>query len=525
MIVTYCWCGIVCSTLCSCLRFPPAAHPDWSATRTISVTFFFERYTMDSQPTPAREPGKLRRTLSNRQIGMIAIGGVIGAGLFAGSGGVIHSAGPAVIVAYVGIGAVLVLIMRMLAELAVASPDSGSFASYAARELGPWAGATLSYLYMYTWMITIGYEATAAATIMHSFVPAIAPWLWALVFMVAFTGINLAAAKVFGEFEFWISLVKVVTIGGFILIGLAAILGFIPGFESPGLTNFTGSFAPNGWTPVWLATVTVFFSFFGSESVTIAAAEAKDPAAAVRRAIRTVVTRILVFYVGSIAVIIALVPASDEALKAGPYALVFERLGLPAAAVIMSVVIITAMLSLMNSGIFVTSRMVYAAADRGELPRALTATNKRGVPVRAVLVASVGGFLTVGANYFVPGPDLFMFLLSSSGAIAIFVYGFIAVTQLRSRFRMGKAGAKALSLRMWAHPFGGIVVLAALASVIVALAYVEETRLSLILSTGAAVVFTCVGFVLQKRKGLRLDASLESVEEGREPAVQPGTGH
>ncbi|MEV7605715.1 amino acid permease [Paenarthrobacter sp. NPDC089322] len=481
---------------------------------------------MDSQLAPALESGRLKRTLSNRQIGMIAIGGVIGAGLFAGSGGVIHSAGPAVIVAYIGIGAVLVLIMRMLAELAVASPDSGSFASYAARELGPWSGVTLSYLYMYTWMITIGYEATAAASIMHSFVPAVAPWVWALIFMVAFTGINLAAAKVFGEFEFWISLIKVLTIGGFILFGVLAILGFIPGFESPGLSNFTGSFVPNGWTPVWLATVTVFFSFFGSESVTIAAAEAKDPAMAVRRAIRTVVARILVFYVGSIAVIIALVPAGDGALLAGPYALVFERLGLPAAAVIMSIVIITAMLSLMNSGIFVTSRMIYAAADRGELPKSLTVTNKRGVPVRAVLFASTGGFLTVAANYFVPGPDLFMFLLSSSGAIAVFVYAFIAVTQLRSRARMGQDGAKALALKMWAHPFGGIVVLAALASVIVALAYAEETRLSLALSTGAAILFTCLGFIHQKRKSLR-PAVLEddpATEEPRQPATQSSPG-
>ncbi len=481
---------------------------------------------MDSKLKPALEPDGLRRTLSNRQIGMIAIGGVIGAGLFAGSGGVIHSAGPAVIVAYMAIGGVLVLIMRMLAELAVASPNSGSFAAYAARELGPWAGVTLSYLYMYTWMITIGYEAVAAASIMHTFVPALAPWLWALIFMIAFTSINLAAAKVFGEIEFWISLVKVATIAGFILIGVLAIFGFIPGFASPGLSNFTGSFAPNGWTPVWLATVTVFFSFFGSESVTIAAAEAKDPGAAVRRAIRTVVTRILVFYVGSIAVIIALVPSGDDALLKGPYALVFERLGLPAAAAIMSVVIITAMLSLMNSGIFVTSRMIYAAADRGELPRALTRTNKSGVPVRAVLIASTGGFLTVAANYFVPGPDLFMFLLSSSGAIAVFVYAFIAVTQLRSRARMGKAGANALSLKMWAHPFGGIAVLAALSSVIIALAYAEETRLSLALSTGAAVLFTCLGFIHQKRKASRSGLTQEDpiVEEQQEPVAQTGIG-
>lgn len=478
---------------------------------------------MDSKLRPDVDSGRLKRTLSNRQIGMIAIGGVIGAGLFAGSGGVIHSAGPAVIVAYVAIGAVLVLIMRMLAELATASPDSGSFASYAAREFGPWAGVTLSYLYMYTWMITIGYEATAAASIMHTFMPSIAPWLWALIFMVAFTAINLAAAKVFGEFEFWISLIKVVTIAGFILIGVLAILGFIPGFESPGLSNFTGAFAPNGWTPVWLATVTVFFSFFGSESVTIAAAEAKDPGAAVRRAIRTVVTRILVFYVGSIAVIIALVPSGDDALLKGPYALVFEHLGLPAAAVIMSIVIITAMLSLMNSGIFVTSRMIYAAADRGELPNALTLTSKGGVPVRAVLIASSGGFLTVAANYFVPGPDLFMFLLSSSGAIAVFVYAFIAVTQMRSRARMGKGGAEALTLKMWAHPFGGIAVLLALASVIVALAYVEETRLSLALSTGAAVVFTVLGFVHQKRRMLSAAAAFnDSATTEQGATVQPG---
>jgi L-asparagine transporter-like permease len=185
---------------------------------------------------------------------MIAIGGVIGAGLFVGSGTAISAAGPAVLLAYIGVGAVVFLIMRMLAELAVASPDSGSFATYATRAFGPWAGGTVSSLYTYSWVVVIGFEATAGAAIVHGFFPAVAPWAAALVFMLVFTLTNLVSARAFGQFEFWFALIKVVAICAFLVIGALAIAGALPGTDAPGLSNLTGhGFAPHGWQPVWLA--------------------------------------------------------------------------------------------------------------------------------------------------------------------------------------------------------------------------------------------------------------------------------
>jgi L-asparagine transporter-like permease len=451
-----------------------------------------------SSPTIESPTVQLQRTLGHRQIAMIAIGGVIGAGLFVGSGAVIASAGPAVLLAYAGIGAVLVLIMRMLGELATQSPDSGSFATYATRELGPWAGSTVSSLYMYTWMVTIGFEAVVAAGILNDLAPALPSWTWALLVMAVFTGVNMVTAKVFGEVEFWFSLIKVVTIVLFIVVGIIAILGGIPNFDSPGLGNVTDDFVPHGWNAVWLATVIVFFSFFGSETVSIAAAESPEPAVAVRRAIRTVLVRLLTFYIGSVLVVVLLLPASDARLTAdGPYVAVLRALGLPAAAGVLKIVVLCAILSLLNSGIYVVSRMLFAAARRGEMPAMFGQVSSRGVPARAVMFASTGGFAVVAANYWVPGTTLFTFLLNSSGALAVAVYGFIIATHLASRRRMTPTDVSNLTVKAWGSPVLPIFTAIVLISVLAALAYDPAGRESLYLSGLATLVAFVTGAVVQ----------------------------
>lgn len=450
--------------------------------------------------TPASR-SQLKKVLPGRQVNMIAIGGVIGAGLFVGSGTAISQAGPAVLLAYIGVGAVIVLVMRMLAELAVASPDSGSFATYATRAFGPWAGVTVSTIYAYQFMVVVGVEATAGATIMHRFVPAVDPWVAGLVFMLVFTLTNLISARAFGHFEFWFALLKVLAIIAFLVLGAAAIVGVLPGVEAPGFSNLTGhGFAPHGWKAVWLASLVVFFSYFGTESVTVVAGEATDPRNAVRRAMRAAVARILIFYVGSIAVVVMLLPpTTDFGHAGGPYGAVLDHIGIAHATTIVDVIVLTAVLSLLNSGLFISSRMLFAAAQRGELPAAVGRVTVSGVPATAVLISASGGFLTVVANYFLPADTVFLFLLQSSGTIGIAVYLFIAATQIQTRRKLGRAAVQGLEVRMWGFPYLSIVVVLVLIGIVAGLAADPGSQRSLVLSGLAVAVAFAFGLFRQVR--------------------------
>ncbi|MBF6469996.1 amino acid permease [Nocardia beijingensis] len=455
------------------------------------------------RPTSSvREAGALQPSFGRRQMSMIALGGVIGAGLFVGSGSAIRSAGPGVVLGYIAVGALVVLMMRMLAELAVASPDTGSFALYATREIGAWAGLAVGWIYIYMWAITVGFEATAAAAIVHRHMTGLPAWLVALVIVVTLTGANLITARSFGELEFWFASIKVSAIVAFLVLGVVAIFGWIPGHSAPGLTNLTGhgGFLPHGAGAVLLAILAIMFSFFGTEVVTVAAGEAKDPQQAVRTAMRTVVARILVFYIGSVAVIVTLMPTDSSDVTASPFVAVLAHLEVPLAAQVMDVVVLTAVLSCLNSGIYTCSRMLFSLAQRGEAPTALARTNRRGVPVPAVFAASVGGFITVVANYFLPTATVFTFLLESTGALALVVYVAIAVTQLRGRFRVRQEGhEKDLPVRMWGYPVVTWAVLVLLVVIAFALALNPETRRSTFLSVVVTAVAVTTGLLYQNR--------------------------
>ena len=435
---------------------------------------------------------QLRAGLKKRQMNMIAVGGVIGAGLFVGSGGAIAQAGPAAVLVYAAVGLLVVLVMRMLAELAVRSPETGSFASYARRHLGPWAGLATGWCYAYTWAVIIGFEATAGAGILSRLVPGVPPWVAALTFMLALTASNLISVRSFGELEFWFAAIKVFVIIGFLMLGVAAIVGLMPGVKAPGLTHLTGNggLAPHGWVPVALAGLVVMFSYFGTEVVTIAAGESEDPRAAVRQAMRTVVTRILIFYVGSVAVIVTLLPATSSDVTKSPFVATLALIGIPGAPLIMDVVVLTAVLSCLNSGIYTCSRILFSLAQRGEAPARLAMVNGRGVPTLAVVTASVGGFVTVVADYFLPTAALFTFLLESTGAMALVIYLVIAFTQLRAR-RAAEASGVELPVRMWAYPYLTWAVIFVLVGVALALAVNGPTQRSFLLTavvTGVAVV-------------------------------------
>ncbi|WP_158847809.1 amino acid permease [Saccharothrix deserti] len=442
----------------------------------------------------------LQPSLRKRHLSMIAIAGVIGAGLFVGSGAAIGTAGPGVLVSYAAAGLLVVLVMRMLGEMSAANPDTGSFSAYAERAIGPWAGFTIGWLYWWFWVVVVGIEATAGAAIVHRWVPAVPQWTWALALTVVLTLTNLYSVRSFGEFEFWFAGIKVAAITVFLVLGVAAIVGLMPNVDSPGLDNLTGhgGFFPHGTGPVAAAMLVVVFSFFGAEIATVAAGESANPVQAVRTAVRSVVWRVLVFYIGSIAVVVTLIPWNDAGVAKSPYVAVLDAIGLPSAAVVMDVVVLTSVLSCLNSGLFTASRMVFSLARRGEAPTALGRVSRRGVPTAAVLASTVVGFVTVVLNYLSPD-TVFLFLVNSSGAVAVFVWLAIAVSQLRMRRRLEQETPDRLTLRMWGYPYLTWATIVGMVGLLVGMLFDAGTRSQLLLSLLVAAVVVVVGVVRGRR--------------------------
>jgi GABA permease len=438
--------------------------------------------------TGGSDTSTLRRGLSQRQLNMIAIGGVIGAGLFVGSGVVIGEVGPAAFVTYAVCGALIVLVMRMLGEMATAHPSTGSFADYARQALGGWAGFSVGWLYWYFWVIVVGFEAVAGGKVLSYWVPA-PLWLLSLILMVTMTGTNLFSVASFGEFEFWFAGIKVGAIVVFLVLGSLYVLGLWPhhGMNFANLTAY-GGFFPHGFGPSFGAVGIVIGAMVGAEVATIAAAETVDPERAVARATRSVVARILVFYVGSVFLLAVIVPWRSGALFASPYVAALTTMGVPAAGHLMNAVVLTAVLSCLNSGLYTASRMLFVLAARQEAPAGLVKVGSRGVPYVAILFSSLVGFLCVLMAWIAPG-TVFVFLLKSSGAIVLFVYVLIALSQIVLR---GRTPSAQLRVRMWCFPALSILTLAAMIALLVLMLFDDQARVQLWLSLLAwAVVLVC----------------------------------
>ncbi|MET7547382.1 amino acid permease [Streptomyces sp. NPDC005078] len=442
----------------------------------------------DAPPPTLQEP--LSHGLKQRHLTMLGLGGVIGAGLFVGSGAGIAVAGPGIVVSYLIAGALAMLVMRMLGEMSAAIPASGAFSVHAERALGRWAGFGVGWLYWFLLVVVLAVEATAAAQIAHGWVPGVAQWAWVLTFMVVFTVTNLTAVKNFGEFEFWFAALKVAAIVIFLVLGVLAVLGLLPDTDPVGLTNLTGQggFLPNGWGGVVSGVLTVVFAFGGLEVVTIAAAETDNPARAVGRAVRSAVVRILFFYVGSMLVIVTVLPWTAQQAGLSPYVKVLDAIGVPSAGQIMNIVVFVALLSALNANLYGASRMVFSLAERGEAPRGLLKVSGSvgggGVPRRAVLASVAFGFVSVLLN--LKWPDsVFLYLLNSVGAVLLFVWGLIAASQLRLRRRLEREAPEALTLRMWCFPWLTWVTLAALVAVLVLMMTDDVARPQVLWSAGA----------------------------------------
>ncbi|MGY5002507.1 amino acid permease [Streptomyces griseus] len=470
---------------------------------------------MTSQTTlakPGQDPGEpdrpdtsggLQAGLKNRHLSMIAIGGVIGAGLFVGSSAGIAAAGPAILLSYAMVGLMVVLVMRMLGEMAAARPSSGSFSAYADQALGRWAGFSIGWLYWFFWVVVLAVEATAGAKILESWIPGVPQWAWALIVMVVLTATNLVSVGSYGEFEFWFAGIKVVAIGAFVVVGFLAVFGLLPGSDNPGsglahLTD-TGGFFPEGPGAILTGVLMVVFSFMGSEIVTLAAGESSDPQRAVSKATNSVIWRIAVFYLGSIFVVLTLLPWNDPSiLEKGSYVAALDSIGIPQAGNVMDFIVLTAVLSCLNSGLYTASRMAFSLGERGDAPKSFAKVNRRGVPRAAILSSVVFGFVAVFFNY--QWPDtVFQFLLNSSGAVALFVWLVICFTQLRMRGIILRETPGKLVVRMWLFPYLTWATIAMISFVLVYMLTDDAAREQVVLSLLVAALVVGISLVRERR--------------------------
>lgn len=471
-----------------------------------------------TEPAGARhsdQPAHLGRSMKPRQLIMMSLGSAIGAGLFVGSGAGIAAAGPAVLVSFGIAGLLVILVMRMLGEMAAANPSSGAFSVFAHRAMGPVAGATVGWLWWVQLVVVIAAEATAAAALLTTLLPTVPQWALALLFMVVFTAVNLTGVSQFGEFEFWFAVLKVAAIVVFLALGVALMVGLVPGVPAPGLSNLTGhgGFAPNGMTGIAAGLLVVIFAFGGTEIVTVAAAETEHPRRNVARAIRTVLWRILVFYVGSMLVMVTVLPWDSPLLTATPFVAVLELAGIGWGATAMTVVIVIALLSALNANLYGASRMIFSLSTRGQAGPLFSRVNARRVPVPAVLASVAFGFLAVLANYLWPETVLNI-LLNLVGSTILVIWGSSIASHLVLRRRAERDGTE-LPLRMWAWPWLSGLACVLFAGIVVIALLDPAARLQLLATVGLTAAIALASWWWHRRQAAR-GRAVELVEEAHD---------
>ncbi|MGJ7905132.1 amino acid permease [Actinopolyspora sp. H202] len=400
----------------------------------------------------------LRRDLSSRQVGMIAVGGAIGTGLFLGSGLAISIAGPAVLIAYVVAALAALALAYALAEMMVVHPEAGGFGAIAHRYLGGMAGFVQRWIYWAAQVVNIGSEVVAAGIYFRFWYPGVPLWLPVVAFSVIMLVVNAAAVRYFGEFEYWFAMIKVVTIVVFILLGAVYIVFGLPGASATGVSALTahGGFLPNGIGAVWLALTVVTFSYLGTEAVSVTASESRNPTRDVPRAARGMVLRLALFYVLGMLVIVSILPwnssSGGDELTRSPFVRLFEIAGVPAAAGVMNFVILTAALSAMNTNLYVTARMTYSLARDGYAPRWFAGLSGQGTPRRALLLSAVGLALAAAVSAFAPS-SAFPVLLGIALFGALLTWLIIFASQLAFRHKRAAAGLPSSPVRLPGAPF------------------------------------------------------------------------
>ncbi|MFJ6216442.1 amino acid permease [Streptomyces sp. NPDC092296] len=454
----------------------------------------------EAPPTPGGDEG-YARGLGGRQVQMIAIGGAIGTGLFLGAGTAIHRAGPSLLLCYAVAGAVVFCIMRALGELLTYRPVSGSFAEYAREFLGPFAGFATGWTYWLMWVVTGMAEVTAAAVYIHYWAPAVPQWASALLFLLLLYAANLISVQLFGEIEFWFSLVKVTAIVGMILIGVGVLtLGLGKAADTASVSHLwaDGGLFPAGVGSSLMTLQIVLFAYLGVELVGVTAGESRDPQRTLPRAINTLPLRIGVFYIGALLVILSLVSWREFQPGVSPFVAVFGRVGIPAAGGIVNFVVLTAALSSCNSGMYSTGRMLRDLALKGQAPGAVTRLNARRTPAAAVTVSALLMGVGVLLNYTAPA-KAFLYITSVATVAAIWTWSVVLVCQLRYRsaYRAGRLPAP--TFRAPGSPWTGWAALGFLALVTVLIGIDREARVGLYVFPAWLLLLTGGYAVLRRR--------------------------
>ncbi|HKT68519.1 MAG TPA: amino acid permease [Terriglobales bacterium] len=415
-----------------------------------------------------QEQEHLHRRLSSRQLTMIAIGGAIGVGLFLGSSLTIELAGPGVIITYV-LGALIAIVMAYsLAEMAVVHPVAGSFGIYAEKYLSAWAGFTIRATYGLVQIIAIGAEVTAAAIYFAFWFPHVPGWIWVMFVSAGLITLNALQVGNFGELEYWFAFIKVFAIVVFIAVGVLLVTGLGP-WREVGLANLTqhGGFLPNGWRGVWMALTLAITSYMGVEVIAVTAGEAQNPSNSIPRAMRTIVYRLIIFYVLAITVMLAMTPwnqTGSSTINGSPFVRAFQAVGIPFAAGIMNLVVITAALSSANTNLYTSTRMLFSLSQGKYAPVWLGRLSHNGVPHRALAISSAGMIAAILLAIFSP-KNAFLFLYGTAVAGMFYVWIVILLTHLRFRRAIAPDVLAGLPLKLPAHPWPTLLALTALIAI------------------------------------------------------------
>ncbi|QWE01026.1 amino acid permease [Polynucleobacter sp. JS-Mosq-20-D10] len=440
----------------------------------------------------------LQRHLKVRHIRLMALGSTIGVGLFLGSASAIQIAGPSILLGYLLAGIVAFIVLRTLGEMAVLEPVAGSFAAYANTYVGPLAGYMVGWGYWTYWIVVGIAEVTAVGIYMGIWFPETPQWIWALSSILMMGLINLIAVKVFGEFEFWFALIKVVAIVAMIALGGSVIFfGFTNDWNPVGLANLWqhGGFFPNGISGMLLSLQMVLFAYVGIEMIGLSAGEAENPRKTIPMAIDSLAWRILIFYMGAIFVILAIFPWNEIGQQGSPFVVMFERIGLREAAGIINFVVITAALSSCNAGIFSGGRLLYALSVNGYAPSPFAKLSKYGVPHRAVMATVAVCMTGVVLNYFVPD-KAFQYIMAAVTFVGLMVWIAILITQIQFRRSLTKVQVAELAYRTPWWPYSSWFALAFIALVVVLMGFHEDARIALVLGPCLLGVYLAMFYIV-----------------------------
>ncbi|WP_370948456.1 amino acid permease [Amycolatopsis sp. cg5] len=459
---------------------------------------------LDTDHTPGYS-----KALSGRQVQMIAIGGAIGVGLFLGAGGKLHQVGPSLVLSYAICGVAGYFVMRALGELVLHQPSSGSFVTYARKFIGPWAGFVSGWMYWLYWATTGIAEITAVAIYVHKWLPDVPQWFTALAALGVLLAVNLLSVKLFGELEFWFSLVKVLAIVVFLVVGLGLVFtGAHIGDATAGVHNLTdhGGFFPTGFGLTLMTLQAVIFAYSGIELVGITAGETQDARKVVPKAINSVVWRIAVFYVGSVLLLAMLVPWPFYGSGESPFVTVFSRLGIPGVGDVMNAVVLTAALSSCNSGLYSTGRILRALADKGEAPAFTGRMNKHHVPFGGILFTCSAYVFGVVLNYLVP-TEAFDIAIAIASFGVMTTWATLIFCQLRLRQAALRGDLERPAFRMPGAPYTGWATLAFLVLIVVLMGFSDGAEKIAFYSMPVVVVALVVGWRLVNRRRTRTPIS------------------